>query len=175
MAVLAAAVLSFAGTSKSTPRAKVPSAPWLQAVPAERRATLLDGLKKLVDAEKRQDWSSVYNLRPLLDRETEDEPHFVQRWPQVSPGHILDFEPVKTSFSEFGGLSDEDQVFDIIGCAQVKSGDKRIAQEGGITAHYDGQEWYLDGVHLMTTEVGDPEPCTFHAGHGLLAVAKPQR
>ena len=165
VAMLLIASAAPAGTSRPKP----PSAAWLQPVPAARRAPLLDAMKKLVNALKQKDWSTVYALRPLLDRETEDEARFIQRWAQESPGHIVDFEPKQTTFAEFGGLSEDDQVFDIMGCARVEKGDKPIAQEGGITAHYDGDRWYLDGVHLMTTDTGEPEPCESHPSHGLLA------
>ena len=138
-------------------------------IPAAHRASLLAALRRLMSAESRQDWQTVYRLRPELDRETETEEQFVQRWQEVTLATVLDFEPRLASPSTFAAEAEGEQVFDIQGCAQVERDHTKAGQEGAISAHLDQGSWYLDGVHLLTDDDDKPEPCTFHAGRGLLA------
>ncbi len=148
------------------------AAGWLLPVPASGRAPLLSAVHQLMFAEAHQDWRAVYRLRPDLDRETETEQQFEQRWKQISPDPVLDFEPRRTDPSDFADESETEQVFDVMGCALVQRDGAKSGQEGAISAHLDGGTWYLDGVHLMTDDDDQPEPCRFHAGRGVLAAAR---
>jgi len=164
MAVCLAALSLLPAASAGRSRA----AAWLASIPASRRASLLTAMHQLIGAEARQDWGAVYRLRPVLDRETETEAQFQRRWQETEPVTILDFEPLHTSPSNFAYVSVSEQVFDIQGCAQVERDDAGSGQEGSISAHWDDETWHLDGVHLLTDDLDDPEPCRFHAGRGLL-------
>ncbi len=148
---------------------------WLAPVPASRRASLLDSMRQLMFAEAHQDWDAVYRLRPPLDRETETKEQFAHRWQEISPDPVLDFEPLHTSPSMFAYESEGEQVFDVMGCALVQRDDAKSGQEGSISAHLDGDTWYLDGVHLLTNDDDQPEPCRFHPERGLLATPPRRR
>ncbi len=158
-----------AGTRNPAP------AGWLAPVPASGRASLLSALHRLMFAEARQDWGAVYNLRPQLDRETETEAQFTRRWKEISPDPVLDFEPLRTDPSNFANESENERVFDVMGCALVERDGAKSGQEGSISAHLDGDAWYLDGVHLLTDDTDQPEPCRFHPGRGVLAATAPRR
>ena len=158
------------------PRAAEPArAAWMSPIPAAGRAPLMAGLRRLMSAEARQDWGTVYRLRPELDRETESEDDFVQRWKQVTPATVLDFEPLRADVSTFAAVSEDEQVFEIMGCAQVQQEDSKTGQEGAISAHLQDGQWSLDGVHLLTDDQDRPEPCHFHPGRALLAAAPHRR
>jgi hypothetical protein len=149
--------------------ARNPASGWLLPIPASGRASLLSAVHQLMFAEAHQDWSAVYRLRPALDRETETEEQFTQRWKEISPDPVLDFEPLRTIASTFAGVSEDEQVFDVLGCALVDRGSK-MGEKGSISAHLQGGTWYLDGVHVLTDDVGRPEPCRFDPDRGVLAV-----
>ncbi len=142
---------------------------WAGSVPRASRDSLIAGLRTLLRAESKGDWHTVYELRPDLDRETESEAEFKQRWTATVKGTVVDFAPARAVASVFGEDSDSEKVFDIQGCAKVGDGGTTRFQQGGISAHLDGGEWYLDGVHLMTDSGDHPEPCDFHPAHALLA------
>ncbi len=126
-------------------------------------------------AESHQDWGTVYKMRPDLDRETETEQQFESRWKEISPDPVLDFEPLRTDPSNFADESESEQVFDVMGCALVQRDGAKSGQEGSISAHLDGGTWDLDGVHLLTDDDDQPEPCRFHAERGVLAAAAARR
>ena len=170
----AACSLLLAATVCAATSSKAPTPRWLEPIPPASRSSLIDAVKHLVGAESRQDWATVYRLRPFLDRETESQPQFIQRMALISPGEVVDFEPSRSVFSEFGGLTPTDQVFDVMGCAQVRAGDRLARQRGSITAHLDGGEWFLEGVHLLADDDGRPEPCVIQPRHGV-AAARHQR
>jgi hypothetical protein len=149
--------------------AGVPAAHWLEPIPAAKRASAVQSLRALLRAESRKDWSAVYQLRPELDRQTESEPEFTRRWLEISKDTVLDFQPERAVPSVFGSESDDEQVFDILGCAKVRGRDQTRFQSGSISAHLTSYGWALDGVHLMTDDDDKPEPCSFHTGAALLA------
>ena len=169
--VLGLAAVPLGAGAGSSPTA---AAGWIAPIPATHRASLLAVLHRLLTAESRQDWQTVYRLRPRLDRDTESEEQFAQRWQKVTRGTVLDFEPRRARESLFVAVKEGEKVFDIQGCAEVERDDAKAGQQGAISAHLDQGSWYLTGVHLMTDNRGKPEPCTFHAGHGLLT-PPPQR
>ncbi len=158
-----------AGARNSAP------AGWLLPIPASSRASLLGAVHQLMFAEAHQDWDAVYKMRPQLDRETETEPQFTKRWKQVSPDPVLDFEPLRTSPSNFAYESEGERAFDVMGCALVQRDQTKAGQEGSISAHLQDGTWYLDGVHLLTDDDDQPEPCRFHPERGVLAAAAPRR
>ena len=145
---------------------------WLVPIPAASRTSLVAAMRRLMSAEAHQDWTTVYRLRPELDRETETEEQFTRRWKEISPDAVLDFEPLHTSPSNFAGVSPDEQVFDVLGCAMVERDGSKASEEGSISAHLVGGTWYLDGVHLLMNDNDQPEPCRFQPGSGILAAPR---
>lgn len=154
--------------------AAAPSERWLEAIPRASRDSLISAARALVRAENRQDWHAVYELRPDLDRETETEAEFQRRWTSEAPGRIIDFEPTRSVPSLLGAETQDEKLFDVLGCAQVRTRASTRFQTGSIAAHLVDGAWLLDGVHLITDSVNHPEPCTFHRGNGLLASGGPK-
>jgi hypothetical protein len=119
-----------------------------QKVPAEQRKSLAEAVEKLVAAEKKGDWKTVYELSDKRSEET-----WSKFFKKMSHKRLLrEFSPSKVTFMPPDGS------WNIQGCASFEGDPDRHGHVADITALWSGSRWYLSAVAFVP--FGDEKKAT---------------
>jgi hypothetical protein len=110
-----------------------------QQVPENQRKLLTETIEKLVAAEKKGDWKSIYELMDRQSGETESK--FLKK--MNSTRRLREFSPSKVTFMPPDGS------WNIQGCALFEGDPKQQGHIADITARWKDSRWYLSPVAFV--------------------------
>lgn len=113
-------------------------------IPEEQRDPLRQAVAKLVEAEKVNDWKSVYSM--LDDPSTQSEDKFITKMEQG--GLLREFRPSKITFVPANGF------WNIQGCASFGGDEDGEGHVASVHAHWHDSRWHLSpiAIDLFGTE-----------------------
>lgn len=121
-----------------------------QHIPQEQRELLRQAVEKLIAAEKKADWKSVYQLLDKKPGETEDS--FLKETKRMRL--LREFLASKVTFIP------PDNSWVIQGCALFEGDPKQHGHVADITARWIESRWYLSPVVFAMFEKGKVRECS---------------
>jgi hypothetical protein len=122
-------------------------------IPADQREALREGVQRLIEAEKKGDWKTVFELGERRPGQTADS--FASERKRRRP--LRDFVPASLTFIP----PDEEWVIE--GCASVEGDRKSLGHISTIHARWKDSRWFVSEIAVAPSEKGLIRECSMPA------------